>query len=66
MKITPIKNSSFSKYQVTYFFNHSKMGFSNSVTVEALSIDHAIENAKQAVKDCYGSKMLPRFTFKTN
>ncbi len=49
---------------VIYNFNHSKMGFSNEITVEAISEEQAIEKAKVAVSECYGSKMLKKFTFK--
>lgn len=49
---------------VIYSFNHSKMGFNNSITVDAMNEEHAIENAKYEVACVYGSKMLTRFTFK--
>ena len=52
------------KITVTYFFHHSKMGFSNQITVDALNEEHAIENAKREVAMAYGSGMLKRFTFK--
>jgi hypothetical protein len=39
------------------------MGFNNSISVEALNPEHAKENAKREVSQCYGSKMLPRFVF---
>lgn len=51
-------------YRVVYFFNHSKMGFSNSITVEAINPDQAIEKAKHEVACVYGSGMLKKFTFK--
>ncbi len=63
MKTQSIKNSQFSKYTVTYTFKHSSMGFQNQITVEALDETSAIDLAKIAVSECYGSKMLPRFTF---
>lgn len=50
-------------YRVLYNFKHSRMGFQNSITECALSEEHAIQNAKNSVSGCYGSKMLPRFTF---
>ncbi len=59
-----LANSQFKTYKVTYLFNHSKMGFSNQVTVIALNEKHAIENAMKEVSEVYGSKMLNRFTFK--
>lgn len=55
--------SNFKIYRVVYTFKHSKMGFNNSITVEALNPEHAKENAKQQVSECYGSKMLSRFSF---
>lgn len=48
---------------VIYQFNHSKMGFQNSITVDALDNNHALEQAKTAVSETYGSKMLKRFSF---
>ena len=56
--------SNFKKYSIIYNFNHSKMGFNNSITVIALNVDQAIEQAKQEVSNVYGSKMLARFSFK--
>ncbi len=56
--------SQFKKYRILYNFNHSKMGFQNSLTVIALNVDSAIEDAKRQVSEVYGSKMLPRFSFK--
>lgn len=53
----------YNDYRVTYFFNHSKMGFSNSVTVNAMNIELAIEQAKKEVAGCYGSKMFNKFSF---
>jgi len=52
------------KYRIIYSFHHSKMGFNNSITVTALNLDSAIEDAKKQVSEVYGSKMLPRFSFK--
>jgi len=52
------------KYRILYTFNHSKMGFQNSITVTAFNVDKAIEDAKEQVSGVYGSKMLPRFSFK--
>lgn len=51
------------RFRVTYQFNNSKFGFQNSITVNAFNEDHAIDNAKKEVSDCYGSKMLRRFSF---
>jgi hypothetical protein len=52
------------KYRIIYTFNNSKMGFENSVTVTAFNVDEAIQKAKDEVSGVYGSKMLPRFSFK--
>lgn len=52
------------KYTVIYFFNHSKMGFSNEITVQAINETDALEKAKNDVSGCYGSSMLKRFSFK--
>ena len=56
--------SNFKLYRIIYSFNHSKMGFNNSITVEALNVDYAINEAKRQVSEVYGSKMLKRFSFK--
>ena len=56
--------TTFKQISITYFFNHSKMGFSNSVTVNAISIEDAMQKAKDAVSGVYGSSMLKKFTFK--
>jgi hypothetical protein len=56
--------SNFKKYRILYTFNHSKMGFQNSITITSLNVDMAIEEAKREVIGCYGSKMLQRFSFK--
>lgn len=52
------------KFRIEYLFVNSKFGFSNSVTVEAINEDQATEKAKGEVRDCYGSKMFPRFQFR--
>lgn len=52
------------RYTITYFFNHSRMGFSNQITVEATNEEQAREKARAEVSQTYGSKMLKRFTFK--
>jgi len=60
---TDLTNSAFKLFRVVYNFKHSKMGFQNSITVTALNLEDATKQAKDAVSECYGSKMLPRFTF---
>lgn len=52
------------KHTIVYSFNHSKMGFNNSITVSALSREAAIELAKKEVAMVYGSDMLKKFSFK--
>jgi len=52
------------KFTITYTFKHSSMGFNNSITVEALNKDQAIEKAKHEVQMCYGSSMIKKFSFK--
>jgi hypothetical protein len=52
------------KYRILYNFSHSTMGFENSCTVTAFTVDAAIEDVKKQVSEVYGSKMLPRFSFK--
>lgn len=54
------------KYTVIYEFNHPKMGFQNSITLDANSPNEAIEKAKEEVSTTYGPKMLKRFSFKSN
>ncbi len=49
---------------IIYQFNHSKMGFQNSVTVTAINDEQAIDKAKDEVSGVYGSGMLKKFTFK--
>lgn len=55
-------------WTVPYFFNHSKFGFSNSITVKADSPEEAIIKALAEVKDFYrpihGDKNINRFTVK--
>lgn len=51
-------------YLVEYVFNNSKFVFSNSVIVNATNEDKAKEQALTALSECYGSKMLKRFTLK--
>lgn len=52
------------KFTIVYSFNHSRMGFNNSVTVEAMNYEQAVEKAKIEVSGVYGSSMLKKFTFK--
>jgi len=52
------------KYRILYTFNHSKMGFQNSITVIAFNVDEAIKEAEKQVSEVYGSGMLKKFSFK--
>ena len=52
------------KITVIYFFNHSRMGFSNEITVDAFTDEHAVLLTKKELCGVYGSNMLPRFSFK--
>jgi len=54
----------FKKYRILYSFNHSKMGFQNSITIIALNVDAAIKDAEKQVSEVYGSDMLKKFSFK--
>jgi hypothetical protein len=58
--------SNLKKYRILYTFNHSRMGFQNSITVIALDEEAATQDAKKQVGEVYGSKMLPNFSFKTD
>ena len=40
------------------------MGFQNSITVNAISIDEAVKDATKQVSEVYGSDMLKKFSFK--
>ena len=62
--IIPIGALTFNIYCVEYYFNHSKMGFSNSISVESFSKEDAINKAIDEVSGCYGKNMLNRFSFK--
>lgn len=55
--------TNFRLYRVLYNFHHSKMGFQNSITCEALSEDHALVDAMEQVKEVYGSRLFKKFTF---
>jgi hypothetical protein len=57
-------NYQIKKVAVVYSFNHSKMGFNNQITVEAVNDEQAIEKAKNEVAGVYGTAMLKRFSFK--
>jgi len=58
------QNCSLKKYRIIYNLNHSTMGFNNSLTVDAFTVDEAIEKVKNEVAGVYGSAMLKRFSFK--
>jgi len=52
------------KFTIIYTFKDSRMGFNNSITMEAQNQDQAIEKAKKEVAQCYGSQMFKKFSFK--
>jgi len=58
------QNCRLKSYRIIYSFNHSKMGFNNSLTVDAFTVDEAIEKVKNDVAGVYGNAMLKRFSFK--
>ena len=51
------------KYQIVYWLRHSKTDFKNSITVEAIDRQQALDKAKESVSGVYGSKMLNKFSF---
>ncbi len=53
------------KFRIEYIFNNSKFGFTNSVTVEAISPEQATEKAIDQISGVYGKAMLKRFTLRT-
>ena len=53
------------RFRVTYFYNHPRIGFSNSITVDALDEEQAKEKAVKEISMCYGSDMLKRFNITT-
>ncbi len=61
-----LTNSAFSRYRILYDFHHSRMGFQNSITVEALNEEQAIEEAKRQVGEVFGNNMVNRFTYKND
>ena len=53
------------KYRIEYFFNHSKFGFSNSITVEAINQKEAkalpipeLGQKSNWLKDVFQSRLL--------
>ena len=52
------------QYRIIYTFDHSKMGFQNSITINALNVDDAIKIAKIQVSEVYGNELLKKFSFK--
>jgi hypothetical protein len=51
-------------FTIVYQYNHRSMGFQNSITVNAIDKEKAMEQAKKEVSMCYGSDMLKKFSFK--
>jgi hypothetical protein len=52
------------KYTFTYFFNHSKFGFSNEITVTENDPLNALKLAENQIIDHFGAKNFKKFTFK--
>lgn len=52
------------KYTFTYFFNHSKFGFSNEITVTENDTINALKLAENKIIETFGSKDFKKFTFK--
>ena len=51
------------KHVIVYQFNSSKFGFQNQITVEANNTEQAILKAKNECSQCYGNRMINRFSF---
>ena len=52
------------KYTFTYFFNHSKFGFSNELTVMENDALNALKLAENNLKNHFGEKNFKKFTLK--
>ena len=52
------------KFTFIYFFNHSKFGFSNEVTVIENDAIKALKLAENKIIETFGSKDFKKFTFK--
>jgi hypothetical protein len=52
------------KYTFTYFFNHSKFGFSNEITVTGNDLLNALKLAENQIIERFGENNFKKFTFK--
>jgi hypothetical protein len=52
------------KFTFTYFFNHSKFGFSNEITVTGNDPLNALKLAENQIIEHFGAKNFKKFTFK--
>ena len=52
------------KYTFIYFFNDSKFGFSNEVTLIEKDTINALKLAENKIIETFGSKYFKKFTFK--
>ena len=52
------------KYTFTYFFNHSKFGFSNELTVMENDPLNALKLAENQIIAHFGEKNFKKFTLK--
>lgn len=53
------------KYRIEYFYKHSTMGFSNSITVTAINPETATQIASTEISEVYGSSNMKCFTLKS-
>lgn len=52
------------QYRIIYTFSHRTMGWQNSITIDAFSLDIAMAEAKEGCLDLYGSDIVKRMSFK--
>ena len=52
------------KYTFTYFFNHSKFGFSNELTVMENNALNALKLAENKIIEHFGANNFKKFTLK--
>jgi hypothetical protein len=58
-----LNHSHMKKFRIVYQFNHSKMGFQNSITIEAKDEIKALIEAKEKVATTYHMQPIKKFTF---
>jgi hypothetical protein len=52
------------KFTFIYYFNHSKFGFSNEITILENNSLNALKIAENKIIDTFGIKDFKKFTFK--